>query len=114
MMRPQPLPRLLHSLLVAALLVSTIAPTAIAQDNIYLSLVANGQTILATQLLFRTHVTITTAAQWHDLAALDLVILEQGTDWALLLVDDKQLATLARLRFNPTATNAVETLAAAD
>ncbi len=43
-----------------------------------------------------------------------MVTLAQGDDWALLLVDDEQLATLARWRYNPEITDTLATLAGAD
>jgi hypothetical protein len=107
--------RLLHSLLVAALLLSSVTPALYAQDNIYLPLVTSGQEAApATHLLFRTHVTVHTPAQWRDLARLDVLILGKGEDWALLLVTDRQLADLARLRYNPEQTDALATLGAAN
>ena len=116
MTRPRPFHPLLHGMLVAALLFSTSTPALLAQEDIYLPLITNGQqgqSSLSTNRLFRTHVSANTPAQWRDLAALDVVILEREADSALLLVDDEQLATLARLRYNPEATNALATLAAA-
>ncbi len=106
-----------RALLVAALLLTSLAPAAVAQEDIYLPLITNGQPpqdLPPTDLLYRTHVNVHTPAAWHDLSALGVVTLQRGADWALLLVDEEQLATLARLRYEPTATNALETLAAAD
>ncbi|MFZ4664051.1 MAG: hypothetical protein ACOYNY_44040, partial [Caldilineaceae bacterium] len=45
---------------------------------------------------------------------MEVVILEQGADWATVLVDDLQLEDLARLRYNPDVTNALATMAAHD
>lgn len=41
-------------------------------------------------------------------------MLEQGSDWALVLVDAEQLETLARLRFEPQSADALEMLVAAN
>lgn len=103
------------ALVVISLLGNSLAPVVYAQSGgpVYLPLIANGQTIAHTNLLFRTLVTVETTAQWQELERLAVVILDQGDDWALLLVDDEQLEALARWRYNPDATNALETLAAA-
>lgn len=103
------------ALVLAGLLGNTLAPAVHAQSGgpVYLPLIANGQTIAHMDLLFRTQVTVETTAQWQELEQLDVVTLDQGADWALLLVDDEQLEALARWRYNPDATNALETLAAA-
>ena len=103
-------------LLVLALLSHSVLPVAHAQSTtpLYLPLVANGNAVPQTDLVFRTRITVQTPAQWRDLQRMEVVILEQGADWALVLVDDWQLEDLARLRYNPDATNAITTLAAHD
>ncbi|MEM7531660.1 MAG: dockerin type I domain-containing protein [Chloroflexota bacterium] len=107
-------------------LISTILVTVLLLTSTPLSLMAQplmgqsgGVAIRPTstspsELLFRTRVTIRTGAQWRTLERLGVEVLERGPESARLLVDDQQLADLARLRFNPTETNTVETLAAAD
>lgn len=104
--------RLCHILLALALLLNSLAPVLHAQDAIYLPLVAGGPSTPTTYLLFRTRVTVATSAQWHDLTRLDLLTLAKGEDWALLLLTDRQLADVARLRYNPDQTQALTTLAA--
>ena len=105
--------RLCVWLLVISLLLSSSTPVALAQTgDIYLPFIANGAGQPATDLLFRTHVTVQTTAQWRDLERMEVVILAKEANAALLLVDDLQLETLARLRYNPEATNSIETLAA--
>ena len=120
--RPSAL-RTVTVLVIAALLLNTLAPVASAQDaggNVYLPAVSGGQSASVGDPLppgrlqyYRTSVEVNTAAQWQSLARIDPVIIERGDNWALLLVDDQQLADLARLRFNPTNTNALTTLDAA-
>jgi len=108
--------RFLTAFVILSLLGNTFAPVVNAQSGapIYLPIVANGAGVVTqTNLLFRTHVTVQTTVQWRDLERLAVVTLDKGDDWALLLVDDEQLETLARLRYNPDATNALETLATA-
>ena len=114
----------LHSLLIASLLLGILPPTLYAQDSIYLPLISGGSAPQGVEpetsppvvlnTLLRTRVTVRTTAQWQTLARLDVLVLEQSDNSALVLVDDQQLTDLARLRFNPTETNTVETLAAAD
>lgn len=77
--------RLLHALLVVALLLSSITPPLYAQDSVYLPLVTGGETAPRPHLLFRTRITVATPAQWRDLARLDAIILEKGADWALFV-----------------------------
>ena len=102
-------------LVITSLLLNGAAPTTYAQSEppVYLPLIAGGQAA-DSQVLFRTQVTVQTPAQWRDLTNLGVVILEKDAQHALLLVDDQQLTALARWRFNPAATNALATLAAAD
>ncbi len=115
--------RTVSVLLIVALLLNTLAPIASAQDgggSVYLPAVSGGQGAAdgdplppARLQYYRTAVEVNTAAQWQSLARVDPVIIERGDNWALLLVDDQQLADLARLRFNPGDTNALTTLDAA-
>ena len=96
------------------LLFNSVAPVANAQTggSVFLPLITGGTQPTDQALLFRTRVTVHTPAQWRDLTRLDVVILAKGTDWAQLLVDDQQLTDLARLRYNPTVTDALQTMAA--
>ncbi len=109
--------RLVHHLsvyvLVISLLLSSAEPAVRAQEGepVWLPFVGSGTTAPASDLLFRTRVTVDTPAAWRDLERLDPVFLEQGDDWALLLVDDEQLEALARLRYNPDGTDTLEALA---
>jgi len=58
-------------------------------------------------VIYRTRVTLKNAAARQRFQRLDLVILDQGDDWALALVDENQLADLARLRFAPQETESL-------
>lgn len=93
----------LVSILIAAL---TPPPAATAQDT-------RDQPLLKPGLLFRTTVTISTAADHTRIAKLSLAILDADVTTADLLVDGKQLAALARLRFQPRATERLDRLASA-
>ena len=108
--------RFYHALLVLALLSNLLTPVAQAQSitPLYLPIIANGNAAPQTDLLFRTHITVQTPGQWRDLHQMEIVILEQGDDWATVLVDDMQLTDLARWRFSPTSTDTLEALVAAN
>lgn len=111
-------------LIILSLLFGTLAPPLNAQETIYLPVTGSSPTNTtvsepATETpyvshigLFRTLVTVRTSAQWKTLERLAVTILEESEDQALVLVDDQQLADLARLRFNPEQTNSLETMAA--
>ena len=55
--------------------------------------------------LYRTRVAVRQPADWARLERVGVTVLEQGEDWALVLVDEDQLETLARLRFEPQGTD---------
>jgi hypothetical protein len=55
--------------------------------------------------LYRTRVAVRQPADWSRLERLGVTVLEQGDDWALVLADEAQLETLARLRFEPQSTD---------
>ena len=55
--------------------------------------------------LYRTQVAVRQPADWTRLERVGVTVLEQGDDWALVLVDEAQLETLARLRFEPRGTD---------
>ncbi len=105
--------RILAIFVVLSMLLSSVAPVAKAQTpgQVFLPLVAANAKIPATNLAFRTQVRVSTPARWQELHKLGVVELARGDDWALVLADDPQLADLARLRFNPDHTNALEPLA---
>lgn len=116
MFRQHTFTRFCTMFLVLALLSNSVLPVAHAQSNtpLYLPIITNGNASPQTDLVFRTHIQIQTPAQWRDLQRMEVVILEQGADWATVLVDDLQLEELARLRYNPDVTNALATMAAHD
>jgi hypothetical protein len=101
-------------LLILSLVLTSATPALQAQttEQTFLPVVASDGAVHA-ELIFRTRVTVRTAAQWRDLERLGVMSLEQGAEWALVLVDDEQLETLARLRFNPERTDGLEMLLAA-
>lgn len=115
--------RLLSCLLIVALLGNSMAPLALAQDgagggdgSIYLPLISGGQGSGGPGSglqVYRTEIEVQTAAHWQTLQRVAPVFLARGDHWAQVLVDDEQLADLARLRFNPEGTNALTTLARA-
>ena len=63
--------------------------------------------------LYRTRVAVRQPADWARLERVGVTVLEQGEDWALVLVDEDQLETLARLRFEPQSTDELGMLVAA-
>jgi subtilase family serine protease len=63
--------------------------------------------------LYRTQVAVRQPADWARLERLGVTVLERGDDWALVLVDEDQLETLARLRFEPRSTDELGALVAA-
>jgi hypothetical protein len=63
--------------------------------------------------LYRTRVAVRQPADWARLERLGVTVLEQGEDWALVLADEDQLETLARLRFEPQGTDELGMLVAA-
>jgi hypothetical protein len=79
--------RLLRVVLALFLVVSATLTPAFAQNRspVFLPLVSDG-TAAPTHLLFRTRLTVRTPAQWRDLERLGVLVLDQGADWALLLV----------------------------
>lgn len=62
---------------------------------------------------FRTHITLAHATDRARLDQLGVVVLDEGPDWALVLADAEQLTTLARLRFEPRASDDLSSLIAA-
>lgn len=60
--------------------------------------------------IFRTTIKVDGAARWKRLEQLQIKILAEGTDWAEVLVTAPQLETLARLRFEPSRTDGVDSL----
>lgn len=114
--------RFLSLLVLVSLLSSTLAPIAHAQDagpgQVYLPVVAGGQgadsviDLPTSNALFRTRVAVKSSTRWRDLESLGVVVLQQGDDWALLLVDDEQLASLARRNFQPRASDEFSALVA--
>ena len=84
-----------------------IPPISSQKDNGTLSIKSSAEN---TSNLFRTQVLVKTSAQWQRLAEMEVVVLEQDEDTAIVLVDGEQLETLARLGFQPQHTNDLEPL----
>lgn len=55
--------------------------------------------------LYRTHIVIDSPNRRARLDQLGVVVLEEGEDWAVVLADDEQLESLARLRYEPRASD---------
>ncbi len=115
--------RLLSWIVIFAIVLQSLAPAiALAQEpdsgggTVLLPLIAGGArpTLTATDTVFRTRVTVQTTAQWRDLERMNPVFLARGADWADLLVDDAQLADLARWRYEPKGTDTLEALVTAN
>ena len=103
--------KILHILLSLAVLVSLCLP-ATGGAATHASAEPAGATV-SSQVqpaepdtgLFRTSITVDNPTGWDRLDTLGVVILERGEDSALVLVDDDQLESLARLRFQPRASD---------
>ncbi|MGB5051212.1 MAG: hypothetical protein WBO46_19860 [Caldilineaceae bacterium] len=104
----------LISLIVALGMVLTPVTPARTIQSSSSPVVLTQTTAIGPDLLFRTHATVNTSAAWHNLEQLDPLFLQRGDDWALVVVDDAQLETLARLRFNPDGTDAIDALPVAN
>ena len=59
---------------------------------------------------FRTRVTFPDTTSRARLDVLGVVVLDEGPDWALVLADADQLESLARLRFEPRASDDLDML----
>jgi hypothetical protein len=59
---------------------------------------------------YRTHVTFSGSAARARLDELGVVVLDEGPEGAVVLADDEQLETLARLRFRPHQTDSLDRL----
>src|SRR4051812_22550438 len=119
-MRTRPvLRRNFTALVIVGMLCGILQPIAYAQSiapeqgatNTYLPSISDLR-LPGDEVLFRTFVTVQTTVQWRDLERMNPVFLDRGDDWALLLVDDAQLADLARLRYDPDQTNGLAVLVA--
>lgn len=108
------------ALLALATLLAPNTPILYAQGgtSVWLPLVHQGAaqvtTLPASDLLFRTQLTLQTPPQQTRLTQLGITILEQTADQAVVLADYDQLETLARLRYQPHNTVAFETLITAN
>lgn len=60
--------------------------------------------------LFRTRVAVPGPADWQQLERLSVTVLDRGADWGLLLADEEQLESLARLGFRPLQADSLESL----
>ena len=120
MLARKPIIRTALSYIIIFSILSTfgVPPLRAQSGDIYLPLVSNtsitntsnGQDTPRTIDLLRTRIRVNTQIQWQELDKLQIQILDQGSNWALVLVDDLQLTDLARLRYNPTDTNSLYTL----
>jgi hypothetical protein len=78
------------------------------------SVIAKGSTLQGTHQvgrLYRTLVTFRTLADRTRLNTLNITMVRDTAKGALVVVDEAQLETLARLRFQPRTTEALDTLA---
>jgi hypothetical protein len=109
--------RITSVVIVVGLLAGSFQPILVAQDNVNSSLYLPMVQVFPSDdsdLLFRTMVTVQTAAKWRDLERMAPTMVQQGDNWALLIVDDLQLADLARLGYMPDQTNGLTALIAAN
>ena len=91
----------IQRLVVAVLIMGMIVPpTGSARE-----LAGEVEALPTSSGLYRTRVAVRQSADWARLERVGVTVLEQGEDWALVLVDEDQLETLARLRFEPQGTD---------
>lgn len=60
--------------------------------------------------LFRTRVAVPEPARWQRLEQIGVIVLDRGPDWGLLLADEEQMESLARLGFRPLQADSLESL----
>ena len=96
-------------LLNIAVILSMLLPNITAATTAYAQLPEPGPAAQPRPMpesgLFRTHITVDAPARWQRLDALGVVILQRQEDSAVVLADDAQLEALARLRFQPRASD---------
>ncbi len=99
----------LYSLVLLSLLLSPLTPL-LPTPTVRAATTAQ---IAESDLLFRTHITLQRPTDQQRLSALDVAVLERSDTSAVVLVDNEQLKTLARLRFQPRGTQALAPLVTA-
>ena len=87
--------QLTHIFILLVFLLSPLQPVLPNQKA-----VAQGE-ISTVTALYRARIALKDSYQSQYLQEKGITILDQGNDWALVLVDDMQLEQLARLRFEP-------------
>ncbi len=106
------LSRLVRVLVVLGLLLPSVSS---AQQRPDPAPIAGGPaTAEGAELLYRTRVTLSPGRDEARLEKLGITVLQRLGNQALVLVDEQQLEDLARLRFEPEATNALSTLLVAN
>lgn len=100
--------KLLFYVVIICLIISLIIPSGLVQGMMNL---ASGP--IASSGLYRTRVTIDQPYDLTRLQDLGIKILDQGSNWASVLVSDAQLENLARLGFEPQASNELSLLVSA-
>jgi hypothetical protein len=91
----------MQRLVVAVLIMGMVVPPGGSARE----LAGEAEALPTSSGLYRTQVAVRQPADWARLERLGVTVLEQGEDWALVLVDEDQLETLARLRFEPQSTD---------
>lgn len=108
----------LSVIVLTALLISPLQPVSLAAGNQRSAASAHYglapiEPPTAETGLYRTRVSLADPAARARLDKLGARVLDEGADWAELLVDGDQLETLARLRFEPRGTDELGPLIAA-
>jgi hypothetical protein len=85
-----------------------------ADESAPAPVVQNASTPTTADVLFRATVTLRQPTDRARLDQLGVVVLSETVDQAIVLVDADQLETLARLRFEPTASDEVGALVTAN
>lgn len=99
--------RLILNLLLVLSLILPSAATATTDTGMG---AAESPAVFADSGLYRTRIPVDSPSRWARLAQLNIVILERNEGSALVLVNGEQLETLARLRFQPQASDELNTL----
>lgn len=106
--------RLLAIVLLIGLLLSPLHPLSSIASASQASQAGETRALAASDItptnVYRTRITVDSPARWARLEKLDVVVLAKQEDSALVLADDQQLETLARLRFQPQASDELNSL----
>ncbi|CAG0975137.1 Protease 1 [Anaerolineae bacterium] len=104
--------RLLSLLTIVSLILTSFTATIPVERTVPIP--KEAEQVTSEGVLFRTTVTLRQPTERASLAKLGIVVLSETPDQAVVLVDADQLETLARLRFEPAASDEFGALVAAN